>query len=351
MTDRGAAGARSGPPAAGPVSRWLVLLGLLALALLAGVAFGGAAGVGPLDALRVLFGLPPRHADPALVEPLVWVFRLPRVLIMALAGAALAVTGAALQASLQNSLVDPSLVGVSGGASLGAVLAYTTGLADRWLFSVPLAAFAGALVAVVVVYLIAYAAGRPTTGALLLTGVAVGSLAAALVSVLILATAQHRVHEIFAWLLGSAEGRTWRDVRLAALPVAGGIAGLFLLRRLIDALALGEEHALSIGVDLLRGRAAVFAAVALAAGGAVSVTGPVAFVGLMVPHMVRTWTGPSARTLLPASMLAGAAFLVLADLLGRVVSVTVDLPVGIVTTLMGVPFFLFLLHRARVGRG
>ncbi len=168
---------------------------------------------------------------------------------------------------------------------------------------------------------------------------------------LILATAQHRVHEIFAWLLGSAEGRTWRDVRLAALPVAGGIAGLLLLRRLIDALALGEEHALSIGVDLLRGRATVFAAVALAAGGAVSVTGPVAFVGLMVPHMVRTWTGPSARTLLPASMLAGAAFLVLADLLGRVVSVTVDLPVGIVTTLMGVPFFLFLLHRARVGRG
>jgi len=327
--------------------RLLVLAGVAAGSLLLGVAFGGASGVGPIDALRVLFGAAPASSDPALVEPLVWVFRLPRALIMALAGAALAATGAALQASLQNGLVDPSLVGISGGASLGAVIAYTSGLADRWLVTVPIAAFAGALVAVVAVYLIAYAAGRPSTGALLLTGVAVGSLAAALVSVLILASAQHRVHEIFAWLLGSAEGRTWRDLRIAAIPIALGLAALFLLRRVVDALALGEEHAMSIGIDLLRGRAAVFAAVALAAGGAVSVAGPVAFVGLMVPHMVRTWIGPSARGLLPASVLAGAAFLVLADLLGRTVSRSVDLPVGIVTTLMGVPFFLFLLHRAR----
>lgn len=337
----------TGPARPHLLPRLLALIGVTAAALLLGVAFGGAAGVGPLDALRALFGVSPAHADPALVEPLVWIFRLPRVLVMALAGAALAATGAALQASLQNGLVDPSLVGISGGASLGAVLAYTSGLADRWLFTVPLAAFAGALVAVITVYLIAYAAGRPSTGALLLTGVAVGSLAAALVSVLILASAQHRVHEIFAWLLGSAEGRTWRDLRIAAIPVAAGLAALFLLRRVVDALALGEEHAMSIGVDLLRGRAAIFAAVALAAGGAVSVAGPVAFVGLMVPHIVRNWVGPAARGLLPASVFAGAAFLVLADLLGRTVSRSVDLPVGVVTTLMGVPFFLFLLHRAR----
>lgn len=322
-------------------------LALLVLAALAGTAFGGAPGVGPLDALRVLAGFAPHHSDGALVTALVFEVRLPRVVLLALAGAALAISGAALQAGLQNPLVDPSLLGLSAGASLGAVAAYSTGLASVWLLSVPLLAFVGALAAVFSVYAIAHAAGRPTTGALLLTGVAVGSLSSSLVSLLLLAAGRHRVHEIFAWLLGSAEGKSWEHIRLALFPVLAGMVGILALRRTIDALALGEEHALSVGVSLFRDRALLFGFVALAAGGAVSVAGPVAFVGLMVPHLVRSFAGPAARALLPASALSGAGFLVVCDLLARLVSRTVEVPVGIVTALMGVPFFLLLLHRSR----
>ncbi|UCF66736.1 MAG: iron ABC transporter permease [Acidobacteriota bacterium] len=327
----------------------LVALGVvLVLVALLAVLLGGARSVGPADAWRVLIGSSPERAPEHVVRVLVFDVRLPRVTLLALAGAALAIAGAALQACLQNPLADPGLLGLSGGASLGAVVAYGSGAALAWPLSVPLAAFLGALAAIALVYVIAHAAGRPTTGILLLTGVAVGSLSSALVSVLLMAAGHHRVHEIVAWLLGSAEGRTWLHVRLALGPVLIGGVLLLSLRRLIDALALGEEQALGLGVDLVRGRALLLATVALTAGGAVSVVGPIGFVGLMVPHMVRTVSGSAARELLPAAALAGGAFLVICDLLARVVSVTVDVPVGVVTALAGVPFFLVLLHRARL---
>jgi iron complex transport system permease protein len=266
---------------------------------------------------------------------------------MALAGAALAASGAALQAALQNPLVEPSLVGLSAGAALGAVAAHASGLAAHFLPAIPAAAFAGALLAAGAVYLIAHARGRPSAGALLLTGIAASSLCSSLVSVLLLRSGQHRVHEIFAWLLGSADGARWEDLRLSLAPVAIGTVGLFALQRVIDALALGEEHAVSIGVDLHRARALLLLLVALAAGGAVSVTGPIAFVGLMVPHLVRPFTGPATRRLLPAAILGGGAFLVGCDLVARLLSPAVDVPVGVVTALCGVPFFLALLQRAR----
>ncbi len=323
----------------------LALFPLVAITL--GVMFGGASAVGPVESLRAMVGLPAQSTPAAIVDTLVFDVRLPRALLLALAGAALAVGGAVLQSCLQNPLADPSLLGLSGGASLGAVAAYTSGLALAWPPSVPLGAFLGALAAVAVVYVTAHAAGRPTAGALLLTGVAVASLCASLVSVLLIAEGGHRVHEIFAWLLGSAERSTWQLVQLAVVPVLLGTTGLILLRRVADALALGEEHALSVGVDVLRARAVLLALVALSAGSAVSVVGPVAFVGLMVPHLVRPIAGPAARALLPAAALAGAGFLVMCDLLARIASRSVDLPVGIVTALMGVPFFLALLHRMR----
>ncbi|RMF74659.1 MAG: iron ABC transporter permease [Acidobacteria bacterium] len=321
--------------------------GLPFAAAMVGLAVGGAAGITPLDALRTLVGLDARTADPALVETIVWQIRAPRVVLLLLAGAALAGSGAALQACLENPLAAPSLLGLSSGASLGAVTAYVSGLALTRPLTVPALAFVGALAALCAVYAIAWSAGRPTPGALLLTGVAVGSLCSSLVSVLLLAAGSHRIHEIFAWLLGSAEGRTWQHVRLALAPVCLGLALLFVARRVIDALALGEEHAIGSGVDVLRARAGVFAAIALASGGAVSVVGPIAFVGLMVPHAVRGLVGAPARVLLPASALGGAGFLVLCDALARVASRSVDVPVGVVTALAGVPFFLVLLHRSR----
>lgn len=334
-------------PRARRVTAWVCLALFPLAAMVAGAVFGGAGAVAPGDALRTLAGGDAVGTPVEIARALVLDVRLPRVLLLALAGAALAAGGAVLQACLQNPLADPSLLGLSGGASLGAVIAYTSGAAMAFPGSVPLCAFAGAAIAIALVYVTAHMAGRPTTGALLLTGVAVGSLSSSLVSVLLLAQGGHRVHEIFAWLLGSAEGRTWAHVQLAVGPVLAGLAGLIVFRRVADALAIGEEHALSVGVDVLRGRAILLALVALSAGAAVGVVGPVAFVGLMVPHIVRPLAGPGALALLPATALSGAGFLVVCDLLARMVSGTVDLPVGIVTALMGVPFFLAQLHRLR----
>jgi len=326
----------------------LVLAAGLALVAVAAVLWGGAPGVSAADVLRVVAGGHPVSAPDAVVRALVFEVRLPRVLLLVLAGAALGSAGAALQACLQNPLADPGLLGLSGGAALGAVVAYESGLAEFWAPAVPLLAFAGALAAIALVYVIAHAGGRPTTGMLLLTGVAVGSLTSAVVSVLLLGAGHHRVHEIIAWLLGSVEGAGWRHVELAVLPVLAGIAGLLALRRLIDALALGEEQAAGVGIDLLHGRALLLAVVALTAGAAVSVAGPIGFVGLMVPHMVRGLSGSAARSTLPAAALAGAALLIAADLAARLASSRFEIPVGVVTALLGVPFFLVLLHRSRV---
>ncbi|MDQ7007386.1 MAG: iron ABC transporter permease [Acidobacteriota bacterium] len=325
----------------------LLLLLLLAGVMLAGIALGGAPGFGPLRALATLLGRPETGPEGRILSALVFDIRLPRVVLLALAGAAFAAAGAALQAVLDNPLADPGLLGLSGGASLGAVLAYATGAYALWSASVPLAAFLGALVAVLVVYLVAHAAGPPGTFALLLTGVAMASLLGAAVSFLLVSFGDYRVHEVFAWLLGSAENRTWAHVRMAVGPVLAGIAGLVLFARTIDGLALGEEHAQGIGIDLARSRLLVMGLAALAAGGAVSVVGPVGFVGLMVPHLVRSVVGAAARRLLPLVAVAGAAFLVACDLCSRLLSRTTEVPVGIVTSLVGVVFFLVLLHRLR----
>ncbi len=321
-----------------------VLLSLLALMLVAAVMFGsdfkvsevltlltGGAGHGPREeSLRMaIFGL-----------------RMPRAALMALVGMALGVCGATLQSCLQNPLADSSLLGVSSGASLGAVIAITLKLGARSPLWVPASAFMGALVTLLLVYLIAHSFGRPSAVALLLTGVALSSLSSALVSVLLLAGGEHRVEEIVAWLLGSVERCDWNDLWLAAPPILFGTVMLLTMRRSIDALALGEEQAQAVGVNVLRARALLFAWVALVAGCAVSLTGPIAFIGLIVPHMVRALTGPSARALLPNAAIGGAALLVGCDLIARVASVSVVVPVGVVTALLGVPFFLILLSRS-----
>ena len=273
--------------------------------------------------------------------------RAPRIVLLILAGASLAAAGASLQACLQNPLADPGLLGLSGGASLGAVAAYSLDAHLIWPFAVPALAFVGAFVAIGLVYVIAHAGGRPTTGSLLLTGVAVASFTSAIVSVLLMSTGDHRVHEIVAWLLGSAEGRSWEHVRLAFAPVSLGLLGLLATQRIVDALALGEEHALAVGLDLTKGRLVVLALVALTAGGAVSVLGPIGFIGLIVPHMLRSVGAGVARWLIPLSALGGACLLVGSDLVSRQLSARVDVPVGVVTAMLGVPFFLALLHTSR----
>jgi len=273
--------------------------------------------------------------------------RFPRVLLLALVGGGLAVCGATLQATFQNGLADPGILGVSGGGALGAVAAIHLGLAERVFLALPACAFAGALGASLLVYLIAHAGGRPSAASLLLTGVAVGTLAGAGVSLVLIRAEEYHLRELLFWLVGGAEGRTWEHVALAAPPILLGALALFARHRHLDALALGEEHALSVGLPVIGARMVLLALCALVSGAAVSVSGSVAFVGLIVPHAVRLLAGPRARTLLPTCFLGGGAFLVLCDLLARLLSRREEVHLGILTAFLGAPYFLYLLYRTR----
>jgi iron complex transport system permease protein len=271
--------------------------------------------------------------------------RLPQVLLLGLVGAALAVSGAALQATFDNPLADPGVLGISAGASLGAVLAIHTGLAGTMFLALPLAAFVGGMVAAAAVYAMSHVGGRPAGPTLLLTGVAVGGMAVAAVSLVMVVAAPFKVQELLFWLVGGVRTQTWEHLALAAWPVAFGVFGLAALHRPLDALLLGEEHASAVGVPVMRTRLLVLALTALAVGAATAVAGSIGFVGLMVPHLMRRVTGPQARALLPACVVGGAAFLTACELVSRALSERYALHLGILTALLGGPTFLVLLHR------
>ncbi|MCA9320673.1 MAG: iron ABC transporter permease, partial [Planctomycetes bacterium] len=289
--------------------------------------------------------------DASGVEPWHWQAlresRFPRVVLLALVGAALAASGAALQSTFRNPMADPTILGVSGGGALGAVLAVRTGLADDSILALTFCAFVGALSAALIVHVLAHVASRPSTTSLLLTGVAVSSLTSACVSLVMVTTDEFQLKNILFWLVGGAEGRSWEHVRFSALPIFLASALLLALHRTIDALGTGEDHALSVGVSVVRSRLVVLSLCALASGAAVAVAGPVAFVGLMVPNGLRLMVGSRTIALLPASVLGGAAFLVLCDLATRVAFPDRVVPVGLLTSLLGVPYFLILLVGSR----
>lgn len=331
---------------------------LLVLLVIAGVAIGSTS----LDAgvvVRVLASrvLPEGWVDVSGVgeaeRVIVLLVRLPRVVVAALVGAALAVAGAQMQGLFRNPLASPEVTGASAGGALGAVLALATGLAARSLFYLPLFAFVGALAALFAVYFIATQRGRTPVATLLLAGIALGALTGAITSFLITATwVRYEVaQEIVFWLLGGLDNRTWAHVVVALPPVAGGtLAALFYAREL-DLLLGGEELAASLGVEVETAKRVVLLNAALLTGTAVAVSGTIGFVGLVVPHVVRLLIGPAHRRLIPASALTGAAFLVAADLLARTLIRPEEIRLGIVTAFCGAPFFLYLLirHRREVG--
>jgi iron complex transport system permease protein len=329
----------------------LVLLGG-ALLFVSGLAVGLGTALQPGQSLRVVaaeLGLAGPHAvteaERLLVWTIVWHYRLPRVLLLTVVGGGLAVVGATLQATFQNPLADPAILGISAGGALGAALAVNAGLADRTFLALPACAFVGALACALLVYGLARTRGQPSQAGLLLTGMAVGALAAAGMSAVLLYSAGYRLQEVLLYLMGGAEGRTWEHLFLATPPVLLGCAVLVGLHRPLDALMLGEEQAAAVGVAVPRLRLGFLVCCALVAGAAVSVCGNIAFVGLIVPHGLRLLVGPRAVRLLPASLLGGALFLVLCDLVARLLSRTVEIHLGIVTAFLGVPFFLYLLHR------
>lgn len=313
-----------------------LLLGALALAAL--IAFLVSLAVGPSG-----FGLGGAGEAGALILREI---RLPRALLGALVGAALGLSGAALQGYLRNPLAEPGLVGVSGGAALGAVLAIHLGLSQAFALALPLGGLIGAALAMLAVVALAGAHGGPVT--LILAGLAVSGIATALISLALnLSQNPFASVEMVFWLMGSLADRSLVQVWLAAPPMIVGMAVLLLLGRALDALSLGEDAARSLGIDLGRTRFAVVAGTALSVGAATAVTGIIGFVGLLVPHVLRPFAAHRPGLLLPASALAGAVFLLAADTVLRVAQPWMDVRIGVLTALIGAPFFVWLVLKTR----
>lgn len=313
-----------------------VLLAILSLgSVFPGVFFGAE----PLPFARVISGLVGKGGER--VGLIVWQLRLPRVFLGFFAGAALSLSGAVMQGVFRNPLASPYLLGVAGGATAGAAAAVVLGL--RPFLPLPLAAFAGGVLAAFLVMRLA----RTELG-LILAGIALGSLFSALTSFLLFLAAGHRrLEEILFWTMGSLGRADWKGVELLAPVVIAGALFLGAWARRLDALSLGEEGARFLGLEPRALRHLLLGAAVFLTASAVSLTGTIGFVGLIVPHMVRLVLGPGHRALIPAVALAGGTFLVWADVFARTVLAPAELPVGVVTALVGVPFFLFLLRRAR----
>jgi len=323
--------------------RLVPLLGLLGLGCL--LAFWLALGVGPADAGAAALFRPAAGDDVAAM--VVQQIRLPRALLALLVGASLGMSGAALQGLLRNPLAEPGLIGVSACAALGAVLVFYTGASQVSAWLLPAIAMAGAAVSVILLQALAGRGAETLT--LILAGVAVNSLASALIALcLSLSPNPFASYEIVVWLLGSLADRSFEHVWLAAPFVGAGLALLATTGRGLDALTLGEDVAASLGFDIGRLRARIILGSALAVGAAVAVSGIVGFVGLVVPHLLRPLVGYQPRLLLPASALGGALLTLAADVAVRVLTPTGELKLGVVTALLGAPFFLHLVLRNRV---
>ena len=327
-------------PARLAIVRALALAALLLLAVIIGVRVG-AVGMTSMDVLAALVG----RGD-ATTRTIVVGLRLPRVAQAALAGAALALSGATLQSLFRNPLADPYTLGVSSGASVGAVAAITLGFAQRWAHAVSLCALAGALLTVAIVLRLAAAAGRTfDTKVLLLAGVIVGTFCNALVMLVLAFSDMESFRSAIFWMMGSHAGASTSSVLALGTTVLVGGGAVMALARPLNALALGERTASALGVHV---RAATWTAIiasALLAAASVAASGVIAFVGLVAPHLVRLRWGNDYRTLLPHAALAGATLMVVADTIARVVVAPLELPVGVVTALVGVPVFLHLLLR------
>ncbi len=328
---------------------FLALVGLLVLALVLGVGVG-AVSLSPREVLGALWaGLWGGEAN-----PIVWEIRLPRVLLGMLVGAALGVSGAAYQGLFRNPLADPFLMGAASGAAFGATVAlvlsgslasaYAHQVATAWPQMVPLMAFVGALGAVGTALVLAGGVAR--THDLILAGVVVGSILIGLTTFLMLLDAD-RVRAVFAYTLGNLAFAGWDGVRRVGAYLLVALPPLFLLGRALNAMQLGEAVAKTLGLPLEALKLLLIAAATLATAAAVAQVGIIGFVGLVVPHTLRRLVGEDHRYLLPASALGGAVLLVLADLVARTLVRPAELPVGVVTTLLGGPFFLYLLRRQR----
>lgn len=341
--------ARSGAQHSALLS-WPLPLRLAVLAAIALLALFAAVRMGAVSmSLGAMLDALAGHGDRTTIT-IVRELRLPRALQAGLAGAALAVSGATFQALLRNPLAEPYILGVSSGAAAGAVLTVVTGWSVRFIWSLPMAAFAGAVLSMLLVFRIAYNVG-PTidTRVLLLAGVVVSAFLVAVIWLVLTFADTESVRSAIFWMMGSHANASWRSVGILATCLVPSLLALFALARPLNLLAIGEPTAAYLGTSVERTKLVAFATASLLTAATVSVSGTIGFVGLMVPHAVRLIWGSDHRGLLPCSALLGAAFLIAADMLARSIAGANEIPVGIVTALVGVPCFVWLLRRPRGG--
>jgi iron complex transport system permease protein len=333
-------------------SRWWIPSAVVALAcsLLLGVMIGPAGPTWWRVPLELLNRLPLLSIDSGLTETqwaIVWQIRAPRVVLAAFVGSTLSIAGASYQGVFRNPLVDPYLLGVAAGAGLGATIVITVNRSSTssWIVDpLPLIAFGGGLIAVLVTYLVGTTGrGERSSISLVLAGVAVTSLATA-AQTFLLQRNSDVIRQVYSWILGRLSSATWSDVRLVLPYVVFSTVVLLLHRRLLDVLRVGDEEATALGVNVSRVRLVVVIAATLGTASVVAVSGLIGFVGIIVPHAVRLVVGTSYRLVLPISLLFGAAFLILADIPGRVLDNPAETPIGVVTAFLGAPFFLLILR-------
>jgi iron complex transport system permease protein len=332
---------------------WIALASLLLVcSLLVGVMIGPAGPAWWRVPLELINRLPFFSIHSGLTDTdwsIVWQIRAPRVVLAALVGSTLSIAGASYQGVFRNPLVDPYLLGVAAGAGLGATIVITvnrSGTSTWWIDPLPLAAFIGGLIAVLATYVVGTTGkGERSSTSLVLSGVAVTSLATA-AQTFLLQRNSDVVRQVYSWILGRLSSATWGDVRLVIPYVVLSTIALLLHRRLLDVLRVGDDEASALGVNVSRVRLVVVIAATLGTASVVAVSGLIGFVGIIVPHAVRLIVGTSYRVVLPVSLLFGAAFLILADIPGRVLDNPAETPIGVVTAFLGAPFFLLIL-RAR----
>ncbi len=341
-----------------PVLVWvLLLLAALACAMVLAITWGSASiRVGTVwsilahelaQSLGVADASSSATAWSSQQHQIVWMIRMPRVLLAALVGAGLAVVGVVMQAMVRNPLADPYMLGVSSGASVGAVsvLAYGS-FAAAGVYAITAGSFVGALLATALVYALAHQRGRIQSTRLILSGVAVGYMLMGMTSLITLTAGQRELAgALLTWTLGSLAGTQWRALAVPAVILLLGMAWLCLQARDLNALLVGEEAAVTLGVNTQRLRFQLFVVVSLVTGTMVAVSGAIGFVGLVIPHVTRMWVGSDHRRVLPVSAVLGALFLVLVDLLARTWFAPMELPVGVITSLIGGPFFIWMLWR------
>jgi iron complex transport system permease protein len=334
---------------------------LLLIAIVASLAIGPVL-IAPLDVAGILghalAGTRPLEGVAMRDAVVILDIRLPRTVLTVLVGAALAAGGAVLQGVFRNPLADPALVGVSTSAAFAAVLWIVFGYAAvGWLpalvagFALPLAAFFGSLVSTILLYRIATREGRTSVAMLLFAGIAIGALAAAGTGLVIFVASDQQLREFTFWTLGSAGGASWQKIAIALPFFLALFAGSLRLSRGLDALALGEAEAFHVGIDTQFLKRVSIVLVAAGVGAAVAIAGVIGFIGLVIPHLLRLSAGPMHRPLILGCVLLGGALLTASDIVARTIAAPAEVPVGVVTAILGAPYFLYLVQRNRAALG